>query len=380
MPDLMRDVTGASLADAALWGGVLATAFAAMQFLCGPVVGNLSDRFGRCPVMLAALATMALDYLGDGAGAVGSPCWPCASSRGRPRFTYATAGAYVADVSGPDERARNFGLIGAAFGLGFVLGSADRGRDLGHRRAGAVHAAAAIAAANFLFGLVILPGKPARGRRRRITFARANPFASFRAIGHLPGLRRYLAVMFLYTVCFTAYPAVWSYFGAAQFGWDGWWNGLSLAVFGVFMALVQGLGVGPATRLWGEERTAVYGCLMHVLTFGFYGLVTSGFWALAFTPIAALGDIAGPAMQGRMTNLTPEDQQGELQGVIASVSAVAATVSPLVMTWIFAHFTQAGTAMHWPGAPFMLSAVIMVAIVLILVAPSRSPMAPPTQI
>lgn len=380
MPDLMRDVTGASLADAALWGGVLATAFAAMQFLCGPVVGNLSDRFGRRPVMLAALATMALDYL---VMALAQSVWLLLAARvvaGATAATYATAGAYVADVSGPAERARNFGLIGAAFGLGFVLGPLIGGATSVIDVRAPFYAAAAIAAANFLFGLVILPESLPEGRRRRITFARANPFASFRAIGHLPGLRRYLAVMFLYTVCFTAYPAVWSYFGAAQFGWDGWWNGLSLAVFGVFMALVQGLGVGPATRLWGEERTAVYGCLMHVLTFGFYGLVTSGFWALAFTPIAALGDIAGPAMQGRMTNLTPEDQQGELQGVIASVSAVAATVSPLVMTWIFAHFTQAGTAMHWPGAPFMLSAVIMVAIVLILVAPSRSPMAPPTQI
>ncbi|MCV2863567.1 TCR/Tet family MFS transporter [Defluviimonas sp. WL0075] len=380
MPDLMRQVTGASLADAALWGGVLATAFAAMQFLCGPVVGNLSDRFGRRPVMLVALATMALDYL---VMALAQSVWLLLAARivaGASAATYATAGAYVADISGPQDRARSFGLIGAAFGVGFVLGPLIGGAaSLLDVRAPFV-AAAAIAGANLLFGWLILPESLPQHRRRRITLARANPFAAFRAIGHLPGLRRYLVVMFLYTMCFTAYPAVWSYFGTAQFGWDGWWNGLSLAIFGVFMALVQGLGVAPATRRWGEERTAVYGAAMHVLTFGFYGLVTSGFWALAFTPIAALGDVAGPALQGRMTNLTPDDQQGELQGVIASVSAVAATTSPLIMTWIFAHYTRVGAAPHWPGAPFMLSAAIMAGVVLLLVAPTRAPSAPPTQI
>jgi len=143
------------------------------------------------------------------------------------------------------------------------------------------------------------------------------------------------------------------------------------------MALVQGLAVGPATRAWGERRTAVYGSAMHAVTFGFYGTVTSGFWAIAFTPVAALGDIAGPAMQGTMANLTPEDQQGELQGVIASVSAVASTASPMLMTWIFAHFTSEGGAIFWPGAPFMLSALIMVACVLILVAPARAAVATP---
>lgn len=371
MPDLMRQVTGADLANAALWGGVLATAFAAMQFLCGPVIGNLSDRFGRRPVMLVALATMAVDYL---VMALAQTVWLLLVARlvaGATAATYATASAYVADVSGPQDRARAFGFIGAAFGVGFILGPLIGGAAsvLGTRAP--FYVAAAIALANFLFGLWALPESLDAARRRSFGWRRANPFAAFRAIGHLPGLKPYLVVMFLYTLCFTAYPAVWSYYGTARFGWDAWWNGMSLAVFGIFMVAIQGFGVAPATRRWGEARTAVYGSFMHVVTFLYYGLVTSGFWAIAFTPISALGDVAGPAMQGRMTNLTPENQQGELQGVIASVSAVAATASPLLFTAIFAHFTAADAPVFWPGAPFVLSAVIMVVCVLILVAASR---------
>jgi MFS transporter, DHA1 family, tetracycline resistance protein len=183
----------------------------------------------------------------------------------------------------------------------------------------------------------------------------------------LPGLKRYLVIMFLFTFCFTAYPAVWPYYGKAQFGWDGWWNGMSLAAFGICMALVQGLLVAPSVKLWGEKMAAVYGMIMHVITFGYYSVIQSSFWALAFTPISALGDIAGPAMQGTMSKLTPEDQQGELQGVISSVSSVAATVSPLMMTLIFAHYTDK-TGIQWAGAPFLFAGALMVAAVLILVA------------
>jgi len=374
MPDLMQSVTGEDLAHAALWGGVLSTAFAVMQFLCGPIVGNLSDRFGRRPVMLIALATMAVDYV---VMALAQSVWILLVTRiiaGITAATYATAAAYIADVSPAEQRARNFGFIGAAFGIGFVLGPMIGGLAsvLGTRAPFWI--AAGIAAANFIYGALVLPESLKPEKRRALSWARANPLASFRAIGHLPGLRRYLFVMFLYTTCFTSYPAIWSYYGKAAFGWDGWWNGISLAVFGLFMGLAQGLGTGPAVKYFGERLTAIYGSILHAITFVFYGFIRSGAVAIAFSPVAAAGDVAGPAMQGTMSNLTPDDQQGELQGVLSAVNSVAASISPLVMTYIFYRFTEPGAAIYAPGAPFLLAAALMVVCVLVLVAtPSEKP-------
>lgn len=371
MPDLMREVTGADLASASLWGGALATSFAVMQFLCGPVVGNLSDRFGRRPVMLIALVVMAADYL---IMAVAGSVWLLLVGRivaGAAAATYSTANAYVADISPPDQRAKNFGYIGAAFGLGFIAGPLLGGIAAEWGTRAPFWAAAAIAALNALFGLVALPESLTGAKRRPFSLARANPFGSFRAIGQLPGLKRLLAIMFLYTVAFQSYPSIWAFFGTERFGWDAWWNGLSLALFGACMVVVQGFLVAPAIRFWGDRNTAAYGMTLEVVTFGFYGFVTSGFWALVFTPVASVAGIAGPALSGIMANATPDDQQGELQGVIASISAIAMGLAPMLMTSVFWAFTHDGATRYLPGAPFLLSGLLMVASVIVLVVPAR---------
>ncbi len=206
-------------------------------------------------------------------------------------------------------------------------------------------------------------------KRRTFTLARANPFAAFRAIGHLPGLNRYLLVMFVFTTCHQSYPAVWTFFGAERFGWDARWIGVSLAVFGLSMALAQVMAIGPATRAWGEKRTAVYGLSLDILSFGFYGFVKSGLLALIFLPVTGLASVAGPAMNGLMANATPDDQQGELQGVVAAVSAVAMGLTPMVFTFVFWAFTHDGAPIYLPGAPFLLSGVLMVFCVFLLAAP-----------
>jgi len=375
MPELLEDVTGANVSTAALWGGVLGTAFAAMQFLFGPVIGNLSDRYGRRPVMLAALGVMAFDYV---IMAVAGSVWLLLVGRivaGICAATYATANAYIADITPPAERARVFGYIGAAFGLGFILGPLIGGfaAELGPRAPFWV--ASVTAAANLVFGWFVLPESLNPANRREFNLARANPFASFRAIGHLPGMTRYLAIMFLYVLAFQSYGSVWSFYGTERFGWDAWWNGLSLAAFGLAMVLVQSLGVAPSIKAWGAKRTTAYGMLVDVVSFGFYGFVTSGFWALAFTPISAAAGVAGPALQAMMANGTPEDQQGELQGVVASASSVAMGLAPLVMTTIFWAFTRPGAAIYAPGAPFLLAAVLMAICVAVLVADKRAPKA-----
>jgi DHA1 family tetracycline resistance protein-like MFS transporter len=362
---------GTDLSHAAIWGGVLTAAFGLMQFLCGPIVGNLSDRYGRRPVLLVSLAVMAVDYL---VMAVAHTIWLLLAARliaGIASSTHSTAAAYTADLSRPEERARNFGLIGAAFGLGFVAGPLIGGLLATIDTRAPFWAAAAFAAANLIFGLFVLPETVTDRIRRPFSWARANPLASFRAIGHLPGTGRLLAVHFTYTFAFYVYPSIWAFYGHARFGWDAWMIGLSLAFFGLCIALAQSLGVAPAIRLWGERRTAQYAMLLDVGTFIVYGLLTSGTWALIFTPIAAISGVAGPALGGLLSNATPDDQQGELQGIIASLTALATSLSPLVMTQVFAAFTRPDGP-YAPGVPFLVSAGLMVACVLILVAPPRA--------
>ena len=371
MPDLMMQVTHGGLAEAAVWGGTIVTSFAVMQFLCGPVVGNLSDHFGRRPVLLISLAVMAVDYV---VMALAQTVWLLLIARminGIASATQSTTSAYVADISDPDDRARRFGLIGAGFGLGFVAGPIIGGLVASIDPRAPFWVAACLGAANFAFGLFVVPESLPAARRRRFTLARANPLASFAAIRKLPGLKRLLLVSFLYALTFNVWPAIWSYYGREAFGWSAKWIGLSLAVFGIGMAVVQAVLIGPIIRHLGERRTAEVGLGLEVITYLFYAFVSSGFWALAATPLTSIGGIAGPALQGMMSRATPEDQQGELQGINTSLNAIAMILAPLVMTNIFAVFTSPNAPFHLPGAPFLLSAVLMVAAVLIFVAGSR---------
>lgn len=371
MPDLLRAVTGGSLAQAAIWGGVLSTAFAVMQFACGPVVGNLSDRFGRRPVLLVSLAVMAANYL---LMALAGSVWLLLVGRigaGIAAATQSAATAYGADISAPETRGRTFGLIGAGFGVGFVLGPLVGGllATVGPRAP--FYAAALMAAANLAFGALVLPESLAAAHRRPFLWSRANPLAALRAVGRLPDLGRLLTVYFVYAIAFYVWPAVWSFYGAAAFGWNAWMIGISLALFGACMVLVQAALIGPAIRILGESRAALFGMLIDMLTFAFYGIVTSAFWALAFTPVSALGGLVTPALQSTMSRAAPPDAQGELQGVLSSLGALSMILSPLIMTTTFSAFTAPGAPVHLPGAPFLLSALLMVVCVALHVAPSR---------
>ncbi len=376
MPDLMLDVMGGSLSEAAFWGGVLAASFAVMQFLCGPLVGNLSDSYGRRPVLLVSLALMAVDYVVMALAHSFAILLLARLVSGITSATHSTANAYVADISNPDQRASRFGLIGAAFGMGFVAGPLIGGLVAGIDPRAPFWVAAGLAAANFLFGLAVMPESLAFENRRPFTIARANPLASLAAIRRLPGLKILLAVSFVYALTFNVWPAVWSYYGKESFGWDAKWIGIALATFGLCMAVVQATMVAPMIRRYGERQTAAAGMVVETATYGFYGLATSGFWALVFTPVAALGGVTGPALQGMMSRATPENQQGELQGINAALNALATILAPLVMTVIFGFFTAPGAPIYLPGAPFLLSATLMVGAVILFVAGTRDAVRP----
>ncbi|WP_374802432.1 TCR/Tet family MFS transporter [Paracoccus zhouxuedongae] len=371
MPDLLEELTHGTLAQAAIWGGILSTSYAAMQFLFGPIIGNLSDSWGRRPVMLLALLVMAADFV---AMALAHTVWLLLATRiigGISAATHSTATAYMADISPPEQKGRNFGLIGAAFGIGFVLGPVLGGAAAHIDLRAPFWIAGGLAAANLVFGWFVLPETVTDRIRRPFTWSRANPLASFAAIGKMRRLRPYLIVFAIFQLAMFVYPAIWSFWAKARFGWEPAMIGLSLALFGVSMAVVNTMLVGPVIKRLGAPRAVFLSFVLEVMACVFYGLVTSGTAALFFTPFAALAAFGGPGLQQIMSNAVPADQQGELQGVLGSLTALSTALSPLLMTWAFSFFTSEKAPMQVPGAPYLLAAGLMVVAILMLPRPPR---------
>ncbi|MCK0167824.1 TCR/Tet family MFS transporter [Jannaschia sp. S6380] len=355
MPSLLREVQGVGLSEAAVWGGVLSSSYALMQFLFSPAIGNLSDRFGRRPVLLLSMAVIFLDYI---LMALAHTIWLLLIGRiiaGIAAATMSTAMAFMADISKPEEKAANFGLISAGFGLGFVLGPAMGGllAELGPRAP--FWAAAMLSGANLLFGLAVLP--ETLRRQRPFDIRRANPLGGLRAVTKLPGLGALLTLWFFYQVANWVYPAVWAYFTQAAFGWEERMVGISLAVYGISMVVVQGGLIRVVIPRLGERRVLAWFVPYNCVLLFCVAFVQHGWIMLALTPLSALGALVQPAIQGLASRVADDDAQGELQGVLASITAIAAIVSPLLMTRIFNLATE-GTR-DFPGAPFLAAAALM---------------------
>ncbi|MBT4020733.1 MAG: TCR/Tet family MFS transporter [Alphaproteobacteria bacterium] len=367
MPDLLIDLGGTDLSTAATWGGALAATFSVMQFLCGPTVGSVSDRFGRRPVLLISLMVMSTNYMVMG---FAQSVWVMAAARigaGIASATQSTANAYMADISKPDQKAQNFGLMGAAFGVGFIMGPVAGGflGELGPRAP--FFAAAILGAVNALFGFVVLSETVTDAIRRPFQWRRANPFGAFRYVGRLPGVTRLLIVFFFYNIAFFVYPSVWAYYTQESFGWDATMVGVSLGVFGFSMVVVQGGLIRIIVPRFGEHKTVILGYSITILAFTIYALAWEGWQVFALAPLTALGIIGGPALQGIMSRVANKDQQGELQGVLTSVGAVGAIFSPLIMTNVFGFFTGEDAPIYFPGAPFVFAmALVFIALVIFM--------------
>ena len=359
MPELITEVRGSDIASAAVWGGILSAVFAIMQFLFGPLVGNLSDRYGRRPVLLISLAALALDYL---IMAVAGTIWLLIIGRiigGITSATHSTASAFMADISPPEKKAQNFGLISAAFGAGFVLGPIVGGLlgELGSRAP--FYAAAALAAANFLLGYFVLPETVTPEKRRSFNLGRANPLGALRHIGKLPGVGWLLVVYFFYQISNMVYPAIWAYFTTAVFGWTSGMIGMSLAAYGIGMVVVQAGLIRVVIPKLGERRTVYLGLLYNVFVLILIGSLTNGWVLLVLTPVAAVGALVAPALTGIMSQRASDDQQGELQGVLTSINAIGMIVSPVMMTQAFFLFTREEAPIYLPGAGFFLAGFVM---------------------
>ena len=359
MPELLREIGGGDLGNAAIWGGVLSTVFAAMQFLVGPTLGSMSDRYGRRPVLLISLVVIAVDFVVMG---LAHSIWLLVITRivgGIAAATQSTAAAFIADISTPENRSANFGILGATFGVGFVLGPLLGGLlgEFGFRVP--FFAAAGLATFNLILGYFVLPETVTDKIRRPFDPARSNPLGALRQIRKITGLARFLVVFFLYEFAFYVYPAVWVYFSKTQFGWNSAMIGLSLASFGISIAVVQGLFIRHIIPKLGERDTIVFGLIFNISVFLVLGFITSAFWAFLLAPVSALGAIVIPAMRGVMANKAEDNQQGEVQGIVASTQSLAVIFAPLVLTYVFYASTRPESSFNLPGAPFLFSAAIV---------------------
>lgn len=361
MPDLMERVGAGSTAVGALWGGIMMSAYAAAMFLFGPVIGSLSDAYGRRPILIAALATLTIDYV---IMAMAEVYWLLLLGRviaGMAGATYITATAYISDIARPEQRGAAFGMIGAAFGIGFVLGPAVGGVASGWHITAPFWIAAVLSAVNVGFAIFILPESLKQRNRRGFGRRDLNPFGTIARAVLIPGLAIPLLCIFVFEFANMVYPTLWAFWGREVFGWDGFTIGLTLSAYGVLIVAVQAGVLPQLTNRLGDFRTlaiATVACVTGLVGFGFAGTV----WAVAVVlPIAALSDMAPPLMTAFAANRVGEDQQGLVQGVIASLTSVSAVAAPLVLTGVFEHFVD-GDGGYFPGAPFLLAAVLIVAI------------------
>ena len=370
MPDLLREVTGGDIAQAALWAGALTGGFAVMQFLFGPVIGNLSDRFGRKPVLLLSLAVLAADYV---ILALAGSIWLVFVARlltGAASSTFGTAAAYLADISTPEQKAQRFGLIGAAFGMGFILGPAIGGvlAEFGTRAP--FVAAAALAAANLIFGALVMRETLTPEKRRPFQLARANPFGAFRHIGRMPGVGPYLGAYFVHEFAFAVYPITWAYFASARFDWSPGQVGFSLALFGLGFAVVQGALIRPIIQRLGRMRTMVWGTISATVALVGLTVVSDPVLVFLLIPLSSLGGLVIPALRAELSDLVSESQQGELQGAMGSLRAVGMMSAPFIFTSAFALFTGPGAPLFLPGVAFGIAAILNL-VVLVLLARAR---------
>lgn len=359
MPDLMERVGAGDTATGAFWGGVLLATYAGAQFLFSPAMGGISDALGRKPVLLVTLAALAVDYV---IMALAGTFWLLLVGRflaGIAGATYITASAYLADISAPKDRAANFGLIGAAFGVGFIFGPALGGLLAGVHVTAPFWAAAALAAANFLFGVFVLPESLTVAKRRSFDRRDLNPFSSILAAARLPGLGLPLFGLFLFEFANMVYPVLWAFWTREAFGWPSTLIGLSLTAYGVGVAITQGGLMRVMIPRFGEWRTLMVAVAAGVIASVAYGFISAAWLVWAFLAFACLSDMAPPTATGIASNLVDEDRQGVLQGVIASLSAVAAVAAPLIVTPLFRTFAAPDAGLYLPGAPFLLTALLL---------------------
>lgn len=361
LPKLVESMSGGNTARAAEIYGIFGTAWGLMQFFFSPILGALSDRYGRRPILLLSTLGLGLDYILMAVAP--NLIWLFIGRliSGITAASFSTANAYIADVTPQEQRASAFGLVGAAFGIGFVLGPAIGGiaGDLDPRLPFWI--AAVLSLANAAYGYFVLPESLPQDRRMSFAWARANPIGSLRLLSRQQALLGLAGVAFLYHLAHVVLPAVAVLYTSYRYGWDGKTMGLTLAAVGVASGVVQAGLIRPVIAAIGERATLLVGLLCGTAGFAIYGVATTsaGFWA--GIPVMALWGLAGAASMGIMSRLVSGSEQGQLQGANSSLMAVAGLIGPLLFSYVFARAIADPAAPHLPGAPFLLASAMLLA-------------------
>ncbi len=360
MPKLIQELTGGTLSEASRYGGWMLFAYSFMQFVCAPIVGGLSDRYGRRPVLLASLFGFGVDYIFLALAPTLAWLFVGRIIAGMMGASFTTGAAYIADISTPEKRAQNFGIIGAAFGLGFIIGPMMGGllEPLGSRVPFMV--AAGLSLLNFLYGLIILPESLTPENRRKFEWSRANPISSLLNLKRYPVILGLVASLILVYVSSHAVQSNWSYYVIEKFNWTPTMIGYSLAVVGLVFAIVQGGLIRIIIPKLGQQRSVYVGLGMNALGFVLFALATQSWMMFAFTVVYCFGGIAGPALQGIISTQVPPNEQGELQGALTGLMSVTSIIGPPLMTNTFAYFTDSSTSYYLPGAPMLLGAILTI--------------------
>jgi DHA1 family tetracycline resistance protein-like MFS transporter len=361
LPRLIMQLTGVGIDRAARYGGWLSFVYALTQFFCAPVLGNLSDRFGRRPVLLFALLALGVDYLIMGVAPVISWLFLGRTIAGVAGASFTPAYAYVADITPPERRAQSFGLMGAAFGIGFIAGPAIGGLlgALGPRAP--FFTAGAIALANAAFGYFALPESLPHAKRRAFHWARANPLGTLAQMRRYPVVVVTLGAMFLWQIAHQVLPSTWAFYTISKFHWTSSQVGYSLAFVGLLMAVAQGV----LTRvlipwLGGERRAALAGMLAALLAYSGYALASSGWMMYAVGLTTFLFALTYPSMNAIASQQIPANAQGELQGAVASLYSLSTIIGPPLMTEIFSRFSDPAAPVYFPGAAFLAAAALTI--------------------
>ena len=368
VPQLIMELGEVSLARASAIGGYLMFTYAAVQFFAAPVLGALGDRFGRRPVLLYTLLALSLDYLLLAFAPTLIWLFIARIITGVASSTFSLAYAYITDITEAEQRAQRFGMVGASFGGGFILGPVIGGLlgEIGPRIP--FYAAAAMALANFAYGWFALGESLDAGNRRRFDIKRANPVGALRQIAGYPVALGVAAAYFLYMLGHYSLPATWTYYTMEKFAWTESQIGLSLGFAGVFIILVQAFLIRWAIPAMGAFRTGLVGLVAMIVGFCGYAYATSGWQLYFWLAVAQISGFVTPALQQVMTAQIPANAQGELQGALSSLSSITAIIGPLLMTQLFAHYSAPGAALYFPGMPFLASAALTALALLVFVA------------
>lgn len=361
MPDLIKELTSGSLSEASRYGGWLTFAYASMQFFFAPILGGLSDKYGRRPVLLASLLGLGIDYIFLAMAPTLAWLFVGRLISGIFGASFTTASAYIADISEPEKRAQNFGMIGAAFGLGFIIGPVIGGlfSDISLRAPFVV--AAVFSLLNAAYGYFILPESLKKEHRRSFEWKRANPVGTLTHLRKYPALTGLILAIFLLYIAGHAAQSTWTFYTMEKFHWNARWVGYSLGFVGLMIALVQGGLIRIVIPKIGQKNAVYVGLLLYVVGFVLFAFASKGWMMFAFMIPYGLGGIAGPALQGIMSNKVPANEQGELQGGLTSMMSVTSIIGPVLMTWLFSHYAAHGDHIYFPGAPFLMGAILTVA-------------------